>query len=99
MVGPTSRYQHPAVGEQCRRVEQPTIIKVACDRPIAGGRIVNFRACESGVWKNTRTWSRATRDQHSAIIKQRRRVRRSVISPRMIHTAGKLPLKGSSDTG
>ena len=40
MVGPTSRDQHPAIAEQRRRVEQPTIIEAACDRPISGGRIV-----------------------------------------------------------
>src|SRR6267154_612293 len=100
MVGPTSRHQHPAIEEQRRRVEQPTIIEVACDRPIPRGLIVKLRACESGVWKSLRTWSRTTCDQHPAIREHRRRVRvrRRVISPRNIEAAGKLPLKGSAGT-
>src|SRR6266478_7486966 len=94
MVGPTSRHQQPAVGEQRRRVEQPTSIEVACESPISRGRIVKLRAYECGVWKSLRTWSRTACDQHPAIGEQRRRV----IIPSNIEAAGKLPLKGSSGT-
>src|SRR5215472_6625182 len=94
MVGPTSRDQHFAIGEQSRRVEQPTIIETACDRPSSRSRIVKFRARESGVWKSLRTWSRTACDQHPAIGEQCGRV----IIPGIIEAAGKLPLKGSSGT-
>jgi len=32
--------EHPAIGEQRRRVEEPSIIEAPCDRPISRGRIV-----------------------------------------------------------
>ena len=55
--------EHDAIGEQRRRVEAPSIIEAACDRPISRGRVVNFRARESSGPES------AACDQHPAYRK------------------------------
>src|SRR6266581_3095516 len=56
--------EHEAKGEQRRRVEAPSIIEAACDRPISRGRVVNFRARERAGPES------AACDQHPPIAKQ-----------------------------
>src|SRR5215510_2333790 len=56
--------EHPVIGEQRRRVEAPSIIEAACDRPISRGRVVNFGARERVAA------AKAACDQHLAIAKQ-----------------------------